>query len=191
MKDSLAAARLQAAPVLVDLTDAGVVGIVGPREGALALARSLLAQAAVHVGPADLTVGVFCDAGRADEWEWASWLPHTRQAGSSTGERWMSAHRETSLAMLRTLKDTVQELPTPALLVVLDSEVLTEGRDTPARALLGTGRSLPGVHGTRNSARPAWPASSSPPRRSSCRPPAPRSSGWGRTPRPPWTSRRT
>ncbi|MCU1511304.1 MAG: cell division protein FtsK [Arthrobacter sp.] len=146
VKDSLAAARLQAAPVLVDLTDAGVVGIVGPREGALALARSLLAQAAVHVGPADLTVGVFCDAGRADEWEWASWLPHTRQAGSSTGERWMSAHREKSVAMLRTLKDAVQELPTPALLVVLDSEVLTEGRDAPARALLGTGRSMPGVH---------------------------------------------
>ncbi|WP_434995859.1 FtsK/SpoIIIE domain-containing protein [Arthrobacter sp. Ld5] len=145
VKDSLAAARLLAAPVLVDLTDAGVVGMVGPREGTLALARSLLAQAAVHVGPADLTVGVFCDPGRADEWEWASWLPHTRQAGSSTGQRWMSAHRETSLAMLRTLKDTVTELPTPALLVVLDSEVLTEGRDAPARALLGMGRSLPGT----------------------------------------------
>ena len=146
VKDSLTSARLQAAPVLVDLTDAGVVGIVGPRDGALALARSLLAQAAVHVGPADLTIGVFCDAGRADEWEWASWLPHTRQAGSSTGERWMSMHRETSLAMLRALKDTVQELPTPAMLVVLDSEVLTEGRDSPARALLGMGRSEPGIH---------------------------------------------
>ncbi|MHA7219107.1 FtsK/SpoIIIE domain-containing protein [Arthrobacter sp. MDT1-48-3] len=145
VRDSLAAARLLAAPVLVDLTDAGVVGIVGPRDGTLALARSLLAQAAVHVGPADLTVGVFCDAGRADEWEWASWLPHTRQAGSSTGRRWMSDHRETSLAMLRSLKDTVAELPTPALLVVLDSEVLTEGRDAPARALLGMGRSVPGA----------------------------------------------
>ncbi|UWX97477.1 FtsK/SpoIIIE domain-containing protein [Arthrobacter zhaoxinii] len=144
VKDSLAAARLLAAPVLVDLTNAGVVGMVGPREGALALARSLLAQAAVHVGPADLTIGVFCDAGRADEWEWASWLPHTRQAGSSTGQRWMSAHRESSVAMLRALKDTVEELPTPALLVVLDSEVLTEGRDAPARALLGMGRSEQG-----------------------------------------------
>ena len=144
VKDSLAAARLQAAPVLVDLTDAGVVGMVGPREGTLALARSLVAQAAVHVGPADLTIGVFCDAGRADEWEWASWLPHTRQTGSSTGERWMSAHRETGVAMLRSLKDSVAELPTPALLVVLDSEVLTEGRDAPARALLGMGRSAPG-----------------------------------------------
>ncbi|MET3904804.1 FtsK/SpoIIIE domain-containing protein [Paenarthrobacter sp. 4246] len=146
VKETLTAARLLAAPVLVDLTDAGVVGIVGSREGAMALARSLVAQAAVHVGPADLTIGVFCDAGRADEWEWASWLPHTRQTGSSTGDRWMSAHRETSLAMLRMLKDSVEELPTPALMVVLDSDVLTEGRDAPARALLGMGRSVPGGH---------------------------------------------
>ena len=155
VKETLEAARLLAAPVLVDLGNAGVVGMVGPREGTLALARSLLAQAAVHVGPADLTVGVFCDAGRVDEWEWASWLPHTRQAGSSTGQRWMSAHRETSVAMLRVLKDTVQELPTPALLVVLDSEVLTEGRDAPARALLGMGRTEPGASAQRQESRVA------------------------------------
>lgn len=145
VKDVLASAHLQAAPVMVDLTDAGVVGIVGRREGALAVACSLLTQACVHVGPADLTVGVFCDGGRQDEWAWASWLPHTRQAGSSTGERWMSAQRENSVAMLRALKDTVEELPTPTLLVLLDSEVLTEGRDAPARALLGMGRSGPGL----------------------------------------------
>src|SRR5699024_9101040 len=75
--------QLTAAPVLVDLNDAGVVGIVGDRDGALALARSLLVQATVHVGPADLSVGVFCDTGREDAWDWASWLPHTKQPGSS------------------------------------------------------------------------------------------------------------
>lgn len=144
VKQALAEVRLEAAPVLVDLSDAGVVGIVGDRTGALALARSLVAQAAVHVGPADLTIGVFCDQGRQAQWEWAAWLPHTRQAGNSSGQRWMSAQRENSTAMLRALKDSVDHLPTPALLVVLDSEVLTEGRDAPARALLGMGRSVPG-----------------------------------------------
>lgn len=155
VKEALAGARLLSAPVLVDLTNAGVVGMVGPREEALALARSLLAQAAVHVGPADLTIGVFCDPGRAEEWEWASWLPHTRQAGSSTGQRWMSAHRETSVSMLRVLKDSVQGLPTPGVLVVLDSDVLTEGRDAPARALLGMGRSGPGSPGGKDLPRVA------------------------------------
>jgi len=145
VKEALAAGRLASAPVVVDLTDAGVVGIVGDRAGALALARSLLAQAAVHCGPADLTIGTFCDPGRDADWEWASWLPHTRQVGSSTGDRWMSARREASVSMLRGLRETVDEMPTPALLVVLDSEVLTEGRDAPARAILGHGRSVPGV----------------------------------------------
>ncbi|MDY0891823.1 FtsK/SpoIIIE domain-containing protein [Frigoribacterium sp. CFBP9030] len=144
VKEALAAGRLASAPVVVDLTDAGVVGIVGDRAGALALARSLLAQAAVHCGPADLTIGTFCDPGRDGDWEWASWLPHTRQVGSSTGDRWMSARREASVSMLRGLRETVDEMPTPALLVVLDSEVLTEGRDAPARAILGHGRSTPG-----------------------------------------------
>ena len=51
VKEAVDTARMQTAPVVADLTDAGVVGIVGPREGALALARSLLTQAAVHCGP--------------------------------------------------------------------------------------------------------------------------------------------
>ncbi|WP_236609581.1 FtsK/SpoIIIE domain-containing protein [Leifsonia xyli] len=126
----------------MDLTDAGVVGIVGERAGALALARSLLLQAAVHCGPADLTIGVFCDQGREAEWSWASWLPHTRQVGGSGRQRWLSARREASATMLRGLHEGIDSLPTPGLLVVLDSEVLTEGRDAPGRALLGHGRSM-------------------------------------------------
>lgn len=140
VKTVLDASQLTAAPVLVDLNDAGVVGIVGDRDGALALARSLLIQTTVHVGPADLSVGVFCDNGREDVWDWASWLPHTKQLGSSTGARWMSNQREASDAMLRGLYERINGLPTDGMLLVVDSEVLTEGRDAPARDLLGYGR---------------------------------------------------
>ncbi|PZE69563.1 FtsK/SpoIIIE domain-containing protein [Curtobacterium sp. MCBD17_021] len=143
-KTAIEESKLTAAPVVADLSDAGVVGIVGDREGALALARSLLVQATVHCGPADLTVGVFCDRGREDDWSWASWLPHTRVAGSSTGQRWMSAQRDQGAAVLRGLRESIDELPTPELLVLIDSEVLTEGREAPARSLLGHGRSALG-----------------------------------------------
>ncbi|CAM5449020.1 FtsK/SpoIIIE domain-containing protein [Leifsonia shinshuensis] len=143
VKDVLAECRLSAAPVIADLGGAGVIGIVGDRAGSLALARSLVLQAAVHCGPADLTVSVFCDDGREQEWEWASWLPHTRQAGSSDGARWMSHRREQSVAAIRALLDGIDGLPTPTMLMVLDSEVLTEGRDAPARELLGHGRRTP------------------------------------------------
>ncbi|MFL4479901.1 FtsK/SpoIIIE domain-containing protein [Paeniglutamicibacter sp. ORCA_105] len=147
VREAMEASRIPAAPVVVDLTDAGVVGIVGDRAGALALARSLLTQAAVHAGPADLSIAVFCDRGRHEEWSWASWLPHTRRLGTGTSERWLSDERRRSAALLRALRDALEESTGGTTLLVLDSEVLTEGRDAPARELLGHGRSIPGLGG--------------------------------------------
>lgn len=139
VKNVLAQGRMTAAPVTGDLNGAGVIGIAGDRAGALALARSLLLQTAVHVGPADLTIGVFCDSGRESDWDWASWLPHTRQSAGE-GARWMSHRAQQSTSMLRSLLENIQGVPTPHLLTVIDSESLTEGRDAPARDLLGLGR---------------------------------------------------
>ncbi len=144
VQEVLDRAVLPGAPVEVDLTAAGVVGIVGEREGALAVARSLLAQATTHCGPADLTVGVCCDAGRESDWAWAGWLPHVRRLGDGSGGQWVSTERSRSEAMLRNLRDGIESHPTPAVLLLLDSDVLTEGRDAPARSLLGHGRPLGG-----------------------------------------------
>ena len=131
---------VRAAAVEVDLTGSGVVGIVGDREGSLAVARSLVLQAATHCGPADLTVVTCCDPGREEAWSWAAWLPHTRLLGDSSGDRWISAQRERSEGLLRSLRDGIDQHTTPAVLLVLDSDVLTEGREAPARTLLGYGR---------------------------------------------------
>ena len=134
--------KLQAAPVIADLSNAGVVGIVGQREGALALARSLVIQAATHVGPADLRIAVFCDRGRADGWGFASWLPHCRRHGSSENEQWLSDQSERSKALLKDLREATEAQVPGITLMVVDSEVLTEGRDAPARSLLAHGRSF-------------------------------------------------
>ena len=142
VKEIIASAHMPSAPVEVDLTGAGVVGIVGDREGALAVARSLVCQAAVHCGPADLTVGVFCDPGRDEAWSWTTWLPHVRRLGDGSNGQWVSANRARSEGLLRGLRDGIDGHPTPAVLLVLDSDVLTEGRDAPARSLLGHGRPL-------------------------------------------------
>ncbi|WP_432477901.1 FtsK/SpoIIIE domain-containing protein [Nocardioides sp. GXQ0305] len=140
VREVVTGTRVLAAPVEVDLTDAGVVGIVGDREGALAVARSLVCQATVHCGPADLTVGVFCDTGRDEAWQWTTWLPHVRHVGDGAGGQWLSAQRGRSEALLRSLRDGIDSHITPAVLLVIDSDVLTEGRDAPARSLLGHGR---------------------------------------------------
>ena len=67
VKKLLDNSKLRGAPILADISDAGVIGIVGNREGALALARSLVMQSVTHCGPADLTLGVFFDRGKEDE----------------------------------------------------------------------------------------------------------------------------
>ncbi|MGC0316341.1 FtsK/SpoIIIE domain-containing protein [Kitasatospora acidiphila] len=75
---------LPAVPVTVDLTAVGSLGLAGPRERLLGLARALLAQLAVLHPPSGLSVVVLSADGRpaaeqrAEDWSWALWLPHLR-----------------------------------------------------------------------------------------------------------------
>jgi DNA segregation ATPase FtsK/SpoIIIE, S-DNA-T family len=129
---ALAAGEMRAAPLGVDLSGGGgVVGIVGDRAAALATARSLVCQAAVHHGPADVTIGVFVDPGREPDWDWCKWLPHARRGAGA--EQWLAAGRDESDPLLREL---LAGDATGTVLVVLDSDVLTEGKNAPARDLL-------------------------------------------------------
>jgi len=75
--------RLPTTSVTVALRAPAVVGIAGERTAALDLARSLVVQAAMHHGPADLRIAVVTD--QAARWDWAKWLPHTVAEGG--GER--------------------------------------------------------------------------------------------------------
>jgi DNA segregation ATPase FtsK/SpoIIIE, S-DNA-T family len=147
---------LPGAPVVVELAGGGVVGIVGDRGAALALARSLLCQAATLHGPADLPVMVLARPDAAAAWDWVKWLPHTRDA--SGAGRMLSADPELSTRMVegRTRaaggRDRPERLATgqrvvgPTLLVVVDDETLTEGRRAPTRALLrGEGGLVAGI----------------------------------------------
>ncbi len=84
-------ARVEAAgdmafgPVEVDLLRHSVLGIVGDREAACAVARSVLVQLAVHHGPADFALLVV--AACTVQWSWTDWLPHAQSiAGSGTSE---------------------------------------------------------------------------------------------------------
>jgi S-DNA-T family DNA segregation ATPase FtsK/SpoIIIE len=142
------ASWLEFAPVLVDLSEGGVVGIAGRRSAALALARSLICQAAVHHGPADLRIAVLTEPEEIAVWEWTKWLPHTRDAAAGGGARMLAAHPEQTDSLLRDLleagqrlrgrgSEARQERPAgPVLLTVVDAIGLTEGKNAPARAVL-------------------------------------------------------
>ena len=113
-------------PVEVDLRPGRTVGVVGERAPVLALLRSLVVQAAVHHGPADLGIAVLASADRALDWDWAKWLPHS--AGMRAGDH-DGAH-----ALAAALGEGGKGAAT---LVVVDAEGLTEGRRAPVRDLLG------------------------------------------------------
>jgi len=78
--------RVAAAPIAVDLAQAGVLGLVGPRSGPSGpgldgLARSLVAQLAALCAPSDLELVVLSGADPG-VWAWTRWLPHlTPQEG--------------------------------------------------------------------------------------------------------------
>jgi S-DNA-T family DNA segregation ATPase FtsK/SpoIIIE len=150
------ASTLTGGAVPLDLSGGGVVGIVGDRTAALAIARSLVCQAAALHGPADVPVMVLAgpDAGR--DWDWAKWLPHTRDATGAG--RLLSADPELSTSMVEARlkaagpRDRFERAPGgarpvgPTLLVVVDDESLTEGRRAPTRNLLrGDGGLVAGV----------------------------------------------
>ena len=187
----VADAVLAAAPVEVELTHAGVVGIVGDRADALAVARSLLCQAVTHCGPADLTVGVFCDPGREEEWTWTGWLPHVRRLGDGSGGQWLSTERTRSESMLRAMRDGIDALPDAGRAAAAR---LRRPHRGPGRARPLAARARPPGGGARSSSSGRTPrsrASSSPPPRSSCRPPARRSSRSGATRAAPSAGRST
>jgi len=132
------ASQLELAPVPVDLSQGGVVGISGERSAALALARSLACQAAVHHGPADLRIAVLTDPEGTRGWEWAKWLPHTRDAAAGGGARMLAGQPEHADALVREILEAGRGRDKgPVLLTIVDAAGLTEGKNSPTRAVLG------------------------------------------------------
>lgn len=121
-------------PAVVDLTDAGVLGVAGPRPMTLAVARALIVQATVLHSPAELGLIVVTGRDTAADWDWATWLPHTLPASSAFACARMVAtdavQAEARLTELRRLVDerlaeqrsALVQGPPPgrSLLVVLD-----------------------------------------------------------------------
>jgi DNA segregation ATPase FtsK/SpoIIIE, S-DNA-T family len=71
-------------PATVDVARAGVISIVGEPAQTRAVCRALATQLAVLHAPDDVTLAV--SAGKhADDWLWATWLPHAREQAPPEG----------------------------------------------------------------------------------------------------------
>jgi S-DNA-T family DNA segregation ATPase FtsK/SpoIIIE len=70
------------APITVRLAEAGVLGLAGPRDRVLPVARSLVAQLSGWHSPRHLRL-VVLTATSGQDWEWARWLPHLQDESGS------------------------------------------------------------------------------------------------------------
>ncbi len=107
-------------PVEIELRPGVVTGLVGDRRRVLGVARSLLIQAAILHGPADLEITVVTDA--PDVWDWTKWLPHT-DLDPASGLRRLGAAREDIESVIAALVDSIEqehECSGPVRLLVVD-----------------------------------------------------------------------
>ncbi len=130
--------RLPTSPVPVALDRTPVVGLVGHRPTALALARALLVQLATFHGPADLPLAVLVAPDHRDDWDWAKWLPHVEV----DGRRLVAADRGAAIDVVAALaarhaasgRGDPDAGPTTGL--VVDDVGLVTGPAAPVRGLL-------------------------------------------------------
>ncbi len=108
------ASTLRDVSIDVDLSDAGMLGVVGSPAVTHALARAQLVRACATHGPADLEV-IVCAATQGD-WDWCNWLPHLDVHVARTFPELAATDRH-------------------RLILITDSTLLTAHR-APARRLL-------------------------------------------------------
>ena len=71
--------ELHRVPVAVPLPAVGVLGLTGPRQETVGVARALVAQVCGWHSPQDVSLHVLCaDASLGRDWAWTAYLPHTR-----------------------------------------------------------------------------------------------------------------
>lgn len=90
-------------PVTVDLDEGGGVGLVGHDESSMELARWMVLQLAVLVGPDLLRIVVVSGPDRSREWAWTAFLPHAAD-GSDTTRTLIVVDRADDREVLRRLE---------------------------------------------------------------------------------------
>ncbi|MEV0849592.1 FHA domain-containing protein [Streptomyces sp. NPDC049954] len=116
-------------PVTVSLREAGALGLAGPRERLLGLARSVLAQlAALHSPDLLEIVLVSADqrwpvAGRTADWSWLGWLPQARPTRGQDCRVLVAYDREQARARIEELRRRPHDAArAPHTVVVLDGD---------------------------------------------------------------------
>ena len=96
-------------PVMVDLPQAGVVGLAGEPDRVASVARWLVTQAAVLHSPRDVAIFVAVSERAVEDWDWAKWLPHTHGPTSPVEGRAVAAGRTEALALFAGIRTVLAQ----------------------------------------------------------------------------------
>jgi DNA segregation ATPase FtsK/SpoIIIE, S-DNA-T family len=91
------------APVAVELRRLGVIGFAAPGDGARAMGRWAVAQAAALSSPMDVQFYVLTEQSGRDSWDWVRWLPHARPTDGQDASALMGTDAETVAARIAEL----------------------------------------------------------------------------------------
>lgn len=77
LRDAVAPlATVDGVPVVADPSEAGAIGVGGPRAEAVGVARGLVLQAACLHSPAELVMAGLVSTQSGPDWDWIKWFPH-------------------------------------------------------------------------------------------------------------------
>lgn len=110
-------------PLTLPLAGVSNVSIIGDRETALTVCRSILSRIAASQSPEDVELGIVVADDRQPDWEWTKWLPHIldrsnqpRQSANHHGmARLLGASFEARIAAVAGAARNFQRLPAEAL----------------------------------------------------------------------------
>ncbi|MGW2329023.1 FHA domain-containing protein [Streptomyces sp. NPDC001700] len=117
---------LPAAPVTVDLRQAGSLGLAGPRGRLAGLARSVVAQLAALHSPGTLEIVLLSTEDRPAEWSWLGWLPQLQPLRGQDCRLLLAYDAEQVTArtaeLTRRLDDTAAGPSGPYTVVIVDGD---------------------------------------------------------------------
>jgi S-DNA-T family DNA segregation ATPase FtsK/SpoIIIE len=96
-------------PVLATPTEHGAIGLAGPRDVVLSVARALVAQVVSLHSPAELVLSAFATDEQSRDWEWLKWLPHTTSQHSPVMTRHLASTHEGAVSLVSALEELLEQ----------------------------------------------------------------------------------
>jgi S-DNA-T family DNA segregation ATPase FtsK/SpoIIIE len=100
-------AHIDRVPVVADLAVSGSIGVSGPDEAMLGVARGLVLQLVGLHSPAELVVAGVASGRSAARWDWLKWLPHTGSEHSPLASEHLAATAPGCTNLVSELMDLV------------------------------------------------------------------------------------